>query len=161
MKFIQIVLMLMYEISHKVFGDLHLLKNSVNFKYCFLRPVWNVILDFDFVYDRKSRLYSVITEGEFLAVGRFISTELEGDVELLKKFLAWLESTASNTKTFTEWTIEIDGDDVEVSQNQVLEMLNDSQQLEQQEATFDWEFQCSCGKQDLIKLLRAYISFKQ
>lgn len=118
-------------------------------------------LDFDFVYDRKSKQYSVITEGEFIAVSRFISSELDRDISQLKNFLAWLDSTQYGSKTLTEWTVDVEGDDVDVALNQTLEFREGDQHFEQQDTTLDWECQCSCGKQDLIKLLRAYIRFKQ
>lgn len=118
-------------------------------------------MDFDFIYDRKSKQYSVITEGEFIAIGRFILSELEGSTSLLINFLDWLESTNYGTKTLTEWTVEVEGEDVELSLNQTLEERVGDQHFEEQDTTLDWECQCSCGKQDLIKLLRAYIRFKK
>lgn len=118
-------------------------------------------MDFDFVYDRKTKQYSVNTEGEFIAVGRFVSTELDASMSVLADFLSWLENTVSGAKTYTEWTVEVDGDDVDVVLNQLLEPLHESQRIERQETTLDWECRSLCGKQDLVKLLRAYISFKQ
>ncbi|NVK25359.1 MAG: YacL family protein [Gammaproteobacteria bacterium] len=118
-----------------------------------------VFLDVDFIFDRKSNRYSVVLEGEFVAISRFISTELDGDLLILQQFVDWLVSASQGSKTYTEWTVEIDGEDVEVISNHLLE--HDDQQETEEESLLDWESRCACGKDDLIKVLRAYIRFKQ
>lgn len=123
-------------------------------------------MDYEFIFDTNTKVHSVAVAGEQFAVGRFLNTEFvldDNSVEQLNDLIELLETSIEGVVEFTEWSIEIDRDDLTISHSSQLETKSEKEktaQLEQELSDLEWDFQCECGKADLLELLVAWVDFR-
>lgn len=124
-------------------------------------------MDYEFVFDTNTKVHTVAVVGEQYAVGRFLNTEFDDNNTLLsglQQLIDKLESSGSEVLEFTEWCIEIEGDDLKIYHSSQLETKSEQDkitELEQDVSDIEWDFQSECGKADLIELLLAWSDFIQ
>jgi uncharacterized protein YacL (UPF0231 family) len=114
-------------------------------------------MDFEFIYDYKTKNHSIVTGAEQKAIGVFLSQELEGDITKLEELLASL--TLRETKIeYTEWSIEVEVEDIFVFHHSILASASELDNSEHP-SYLDWEVSAKCGKDDFIELVSNWISF--
>lgn len=114
-------------------------------------------MDFEFIYDYKTKRHSVVTGSEQKAVGVFLSQELDGDIAKLEDLLARLTLREAKIE-YTEWSVEVEEEEAFVFHHSILASESESDSNEHS-SYLDWEVSAKCGKDDFIELVSSWMSF--
>ncbi|KKO44877.1 hypothetical protein WG68_13695 [Arsukibacterium ikkense] len=126
-------------------------------------------MEYDFIYDRTTRQFSIRLSGEHEVLGRFLLDEFGQQAAAylpLLQQLSVLKPQHSMQYQGREFLLEVENGDVTLSHNTLF--YSNAQQLteEQQQALADDDLQLDqqgmtsqCGLEDLLKLLREWQQF--
>lgn len=117
-------------------------------------------MDFNFIYDYESKQHSVVVEGELSPIGRFLSNEFGSEVSVrkLNDLLTAIDDLGTPIIKFTEWTISVEAEELDVTHNSLFNEDSESSVAEC-DSILDWEQKARCGKSDFVELISAWIDF--
>ena len=127
-------------------------------------------MEYDFIFDRTTRQFSIRLAGEHEVLGRFLLDEFGQQAEAYTSLLQQLSSLKpqqSMRYQGREFLLEVDNREVTLSHNSLFYQGVD-QQTEQQKILAEDDLQLDeqgmssqCGLEDLVKLLREWQQFLQ
>lgn len=125
-------------------------------------------MEYDFIYDRHTGLFSIRLAGEHEVMGRFLLDEFGQQAQAylpLLQQLSGLTPRQSMQYQGKEFLLEVENGEVTLSHN-TLFFQNTEQLTELQQALADDDLQLDqqgmtsqCGLEDLLKLLREWQQF--
>lgn len=117
-------------------------------------------MDFEFIYDYKSKRYSVGVAGEQAALGEFLTIETNGSENgqgFIEDLLHKLELGKDLHLMLQQWTIDVVHGDVTVTHHSLI-----SSDIDQDiEPLNDWQLRSECGVEDFIELVSQWLDFLQ
>ncbi|WP_372625560.1 YacL family protein [Arsukibacterium sp.] len=125
-------------------------------------------MEYDFVFDRTTRQFSIRLSGEHEVLGRFLLDEFGQQAEAYTALLQQLTSLKpqqSMRYQGREFLLEVDNSEVTLSNNSLFYQSTDEQAGQLQALAEDdlqldeHDMTSQCGLEDLIKLLREWQQF--